>query len=427
VVANSRILLIAQLNIPLDQRFDPLRLCPEWPAITAGGPRFLHSVRAFIVNNLPMFRSLDSGPWPFINPNKLNLLCFSRDMDVIMRHPPTPVHSPGLVAHPLVPGVLTGKPEFINKKNLQKQNTSNVSCNALITEYVRLNPTDGQQLLLRLENSRTLRLSLFGFPRNEESVIAIRRILSALHASPIRPANWEDPIKEKEHLQKKKEVAIANVDQLLTRLETGIKKRKERMETAIAVRNAAVDQEINRVDETCNLIRILGPQPKKSRTVANCSEEGNLTPRVGKTIMTGLSENYSTGLGSASGFLETHRDGCSMVNGNPPLATLDPLPTPVEPSPIAIENTSPMSPTAASPDPFRSSPEDEDEPPSRLTEEEECLLLDASMDELMEPSPATFTPDAQEQSNPKKLMVVSGEDWTYDMRDLRTSSCKSTI
>jgi hypothetical protein len=49
------------------------------------------------------------------------------------------------------------------------------------------------------------------------------------------------------------------------------------------------------------------------------------------------------------------------------------------------------------------------------------------MDELMEPSPATFTPDAQEQSNPKKLMVVSGEDWTYDMRDLRTSSCKSTI
>jgi sentrin-specific protease 1 len=83
-----------------------------------------------------------------------------------------------------------------------------------------------------------------------------------------------------------------------------------------------------------------------------------------------------------------------------------------------------MPPTAASPDPFRSSPEDEDEPPSRLTEEEECLLLDASMDELMEPSPATITPDAQEQSNPKKLMVVSGEDWTYDMRDLRTSSCK---
>jgi hypothetical protein len=46
----------AKLNLLWDQ--------PEWPSITAGGPRFLHQARKHFENVLPGLRYLDMPSWP---------------------------------------------------------------------------------------------------------------------------------------------------------------------------------------------------------------------------------------------------------------------------------------------------------------------------------------------------------------------------
>ena len=53
-------------------------LRPEWPAVTAGGPRFIHSVRADLINNLELLAKADSDAWPTVPPEAKHLVMFGR-------------------------------------------------------------------------------------------------------------------------------------------------------------------------------------------------------------------------------------------------------------------------------------------------------------------------------------------------------------
>ena len=63
-------------HIKLSYKIRDLR--PEWPAITAGGPRFVHSVRASLIDNLVLLTKADPEDWPPVPPETKHLVLFGR-------------------------------------------------------------------------------------------------------------------------------------------------------------------------------------------------------------------------------------------------------------------------------------------------------------------------------------------------------------
>ncbi len=202
----SRRMALVRLGIPPEPRYDVLRLCPDWPAVSAGGARFLHSVRAFLLYNLAVWHALDPVIWPAGDAATIKLMLFERDLDVNLRHPSTPVEQSKLVAHISVLNILKAFPQNITPERLKKYiaKPGRTGKLALLLEYTRLNPQQGLALLLRLEQDYELRSSIFGLGQFMMPMIRLRRLLGALNAMPLRPDGWTDPISESIWVEKGK-------------------------------------------------------------------------------------------------------------------------------------------------------------------------------------------------------------------------------
>ncbi len=202
----SRRMALVRLGIPPEPRYDVLRLCPDWPAVSGGGARFLHSVRAFLLYNLAVWHSLDPVIWPAGDAATVKLMLFERDLDVNLRHPSTPVEQSKLVAHISVLNILKAFPKNITPERLKKYiaKPGRTGKLALLLEYARLNPQQGLALLLRLEQDYELRSSVFGLGQFMMPMIRLRRLLGALNAMPVRPEGWTDPISESIWVEKGK-------------------------------------------------------------------------------------------------------------------------------------------------------------------------------------------------------------------------------
>jgi hypothetical protein len=202
----SRRMALVRLGIPPEPRYDVLRLCPDWPAVTGGGARFLHSVRAFLLYNLAVWHTLDPVIWPAGDAATVKLMLFERDLDVNLRHPSTPVEQSKLVAHISVLNILKAFPQNITPERLKKYiaKPGRTGKLALLLEYTRLNPQQGLALLLRLEQDYELRSSIFGKGQFMMPMIRLRRLLGALNAMPLRPEGWTDPISESIWVEKGK-------------------------------------------------------------------------------------------------------------------------------------------------------------------------------------------------------------------------------
>lgn len=141
--------MMVRLNPPTYNSIPDIWNFPAWPAITAGGPRFLHEVRDAFVTRLNMLRQLDEDTWPLHHEDKKNFWKFGLIRDVASFHSTAPVFAPGLHARPGLKSKVSDNPTLWTKSYFSKFSIKYVrGARVLILEYLRLNPHKIEEVML---------------------------------------------------------------------------------------------------------------------------------------------------------------------------------------------------------------------------------------------------------------------------------------
>ena len=127
-----------------------VQLTPKWPSLPAGGPRYNHSARAFLLDNLVLLNQMDDEVWPIMPPERCHLVVFDRHQVRGQSVPTDPVTELGWVPDPGVGEMITATPAEINDRLFKRLIGGGVGTKALLLEYVRFNPSKGRDLLIRL-------------------------------------------------------------------------------------------------------------------------------------------------------------------------------------------------------------------------------------------------------------------------------------
>jgi hypothetical protein len=142
--------LLGAAGIPSGKMFDVLRLCPDWPALTSGGPRHLHNTGAFFHKAYLTLRAHDPETWVMMSEEEM-------DKHFLLNHPlatsasvsTAPEPTPGLAALPDL------RHEFFQtsfldwtRPNLRKAAAEMDVCpRDVIVEYAKLNPDRAVRML----------------------------------------------------------------------------------------------------------------------------------------------------------------------------------------------------------------------------------------------------------------------------------------
>jgi hypothetical protein len=170
-------------------------LTPDWPAVTAGGCRYLHTARAWLLDRLMTLASLDSEFW-LSNYREIDLfVTLSRD---VAPHPSPrdPTTSPRLTYNPgCTDGVLSVLADRVDKETFTSLVAAYRPKRVVLIEYVLVHPDQAALLLLRLKSNRKFAHELFCTDRKIRKLMAeLRNTLSTLGALPRRPDDWVDPV-----------------------------------------------------------------------------------------------------------------------------------------------------------------------------------------------------------------------------------------
>ena len=79
----------------------------DWPSVTGGGARFIHTVRSFLVSRIPWLRKVEEKAWPFLTLQRYRFVLFGRKSVEPQPSPRDPVQAEGLCGNP---GLLLAKP-----------------------------------------------------------------------------------------------------------------------------------------------------------------------------------------------------------------------------------------------------------------------------------------------------------------------------
>lgn len=185
---------IMDLAIMKTGKSDALKtLTPDWPTVTAGGCRFFHSARAFIVAARHPLREFEASKWPELYREQYHLLTFQRCEVSPSTSPTDPVQHDGLRHNPALRLRLVVPPDQVNQLSIARA-TGKANCvRSVIMEYVRSDLQRGAVLLSRLEASPTSARDLLPKERIPGQLIRdIREMLADLNHLPPRPVNWVD-------------------------------------------------------------------------------------------------------------------------------------------------------------------------------------------------------------------------------------------
>ena len=179
-------------------------LQPDWPSVTAGGPRYTHSVRTFHVQRCVTLEDISSSSWPRPPPEALHLAIFGRHQLLREPTPTAPVDTLGWSPNPGVEGILAKDAPNINWTLLSKVIGNGVGLKSLLNEYARIKPGQGQALMERLEaDPRVARTVLGNFEKAKRVVPSFRAILEDCNHLPPRPEGWVDIFRQAEATQAK--------------------------------------------------------------------------------------------------------------------------------------------------------------------------------------------------------------------------------
>jgi len=179
-------------NNPEDRAFFA-SLIPDWPSPVAGGCRFFHTARIFIVDCIPQFRHLDSEMWPLCYKEQYYLFLFGRKDVPPQPSPTAPATSNALGPNPGMEGMLHGPAKSLSCGKLGQAVMPGFSLRSRILEYARAYPLEAAKFLTRLEETKEAASRLLPYIQKVHEIIwNLRDLLSLLGLLPNRPSDWED-------------------------------------------------------------------------------------------------------------------------------------------------------------------------------------------------------------------------------------------
>ena len=203
-------------NIPNSSTF--LQLLADWPSVTSGGARFVHTVRTFLVEKqLPLLQDIDSVNWPGLQSEQYLSVRFGRKQVAAQPSPTDPVQKvEGFAANPGVGPLLEGPVDLISNitVNLKRICGDGVCIKTLLIEFIRLQPSEGRALLKRLEESPSEVKKVLGKKGIGKKVSGMREVLACFNMMPDRLTNWVDPFHSKEQMAEKVKSLVQRALQL---------------------------------------------------------------------------------------------------------------------------------------------------------------------------------------------------------------------
>jgi len=192
----SREELIRNARFSEAQRFDILRLCPTWPALTGGLARYLDSAGAFLYANYSVLRRF--------NPDVFVPLSFARMRTLFLKEQPVVV-PPAVRLEPVERLGLDVVPErkhpFFNLRpaEITRVQVTNAvrelgtTTRAMMADYFRLDPDRAECLLAYWEADDQRLLYQFCMAIGFRLVEDLRLFLMGIGKLGERPSGWVDP------------------------------------------------------------------------------------------------------------------------------------------------------------------------------------------------------------------------------------------
>jgi hypothetical protein len=167
------------------------KLAPKWPSITAGGPRFLHPSRAFLVKNWKLLHQVDKRFWLGYDPNRAVLVMFGHSLEEASVHPKNPVHQPGILPLPGIPYVPRILPSDVKPETLRNHRNP-AGLYATLLEYMVIYPDLGRSVMQRIETDHKFKTSLLGIYKAVGRLTELREVLKVYNLSPELPPTWKE-------------------------------------------------------------------------------------------------------------------------------------------------------------------------------------------------------------------------------------------
>jgi len=228
-------------------------LIPDWPSIVAGGCRFFHTARAFLISKLHIFRGFGGKAWPVMYREQVHIVRFSRREVPAEPSPTDEVRSSRMQPNPDVGDYLHGPAFQLSRADMKKVVCPGVCARSALLEYVRVDPAEGSNLLRRLEASRGAAAAILALTKKAEAIVHdLREMLGLFGMMPPRPPGWVDPYPPPDPVpQVKQQVTLAR-EQAPKSASRGI----ELVRRSFALKKAITEVEVNppdRYDSRCSL------------------------------------------------------------------------------------------------------------------------------------------------------------------------------
>lgn len=271
-------------------------LHPDWPSVPAGGARFDHTVRTFLLDRLPSLRAIGQDFWLALLPQQFINVQFGRYKTPATPSPTHPVQRLGLVSNPDIQGRLKGPLSEITPAKIREFTGCGVGTRALVTEYARMYPSEGQKMLEVLERSRHASKKFFHFSlKGKEVVPDLRLMMTAFHMMPKRPPDWTDPYPPKERVEQlQKETTQATV--MAAKLSHKAAQLTRRSNDLITNITIAKRKATEIVDQTCAKPNLQPPSNKRRKLTAEIINKiGSAEPSSKKTSRDSIPATITSG------------------------------------------------------------------------------------------------------------------------------------
>ncbi len=192
--------LIGSAGIPPGREYDVLRLCPEWPAITNGGPRDMAVVGDWYMRQYHCLRTHDARVFPAHNPQELRAFT-SHGAQVRAALPPSITRAMAIL--PIEDGSrwVDLLPERLTFENIraEKGKSGDLTNRGVMGKYIRHDRARTLRLLELWEADPTWLDRLFTKNQGYPFVRDLREFLRAHNMLPTRPPGWSDPLGEEQY------------------------------------------------------------------------------------------------------------------------------------------------------------------------------------------------------------------------------------
>ena len=290
------------------------KLTPPWPTIPAGGARFVHFVRAFLISILPILRELDEDSWPLLHPEQYHLVVFNRHQVNAQDCPNDAVRTMAWAANPGVGPMITGQAKDIRCGHFQDIIGDGVGTKALLLEYARLNPQGGRDLLESVEGSLVICRHVFGYVKKAPQLLPpLKKMLDTFGMPPRRPEDWVDLYNIEKRQQEKVEAVTERAVQLSRKLKDKMEECRVRYKGLKEGVKAAKRKAPANPDHTWPLLDLVTgrgpprtltedrlksigkrPEPRPSKRPRLDTTSGTSRPRPAETVTSGALEAEAT-------------------------------------------------------------------------------------------------------------------------------------